>query len=266
MIVKLTKEAEIGNGSISASKKHLNSDCATHWHEFYEIEYVLNGSGECQINNSCFEIKNGMLFFMTPVDFHTVKGADATVINIMFSSEMTTQKNLLPFTNLVAPKAIEITSENCGFIETVLEEVIENKNNPQYCSALIDVLLLKLTERLNVVTQDKEYNHSQKMTFYIINHFREKIGLNDVAAAVGITPNYASAVFKEEMQINIKKYLDDMRFDYAKKLLIYSDLTVQQICNDSGFEDCPNFIRRFKAKFGMPPIEFRKAQKTLEKK
>ena len=104
------------------------------------------------------------------------------------------------------------------------------------------------------------------MTFYIINHFREKIGLNDIAAAVGITPNYASAVFKEEMQINIKKYLDDMRFNYAKKLLIYSDLTVQQICNDSGFEDCPNFIRRFKAKFGMPPIEFRKAQKTLEKK
>lgn len=121
MIVKLTKESEIGNGSISASKKHLNGDCATHWHEFYEIEYVLNGSGECQINNSCFEMKKGMLFFMTPVDFHTVKGADATVINIMFSSEMTTQKNLLPFTNLVAPKAIETTLENSGFIETVLK-------------------------------------------------------------------------------------------------------------------------------------------------
>lgn len=266
MIIKLTKEAEIGSGSISASKKRLNGDSATHWHEFYEIEYVLNGSGECRINSQMSEMGSGMLFFMTPVDFHTVKQANATVINVMFSSEMATQKVLLPFTSLAAPKAIEISPENRSFIETVLEEIVKNQNNQQICATLIDALLLKLAEYLNEQGQNSVYSHSQKMTFYIINHFREKIGLNDTAAAVGLTPSYASAIFKEQMQVSFKEYLDNMRFEYAKKLLLYSHLTVQQICNDSGFEDYPNFIRRFKAKFGMPPTEFRKAQKTLEKK
>lgn len=262
MIVKLTKEAEMGSGSISASKKRLNGDCATHWHEFYEIEYVLDGSGKCLINSQVSEMKSGMLFFMTPVDFHTVKQANATIINIMFSSEMATQKFLLPFTSFAAPKAIGISPENQHFVETVLEEIVKNKNNPQFCAILIDALILKLTETLNEQGQNSGYSHSQKMTFYIINHFREKIGLNDVASAAGITPSYASAVFKEQMRVSFKEYLDNMRFDYAKKLLVYSDFTVQQICNDSGFDDYPNFIRRFKSRFGLSPVEFRKKQKS----
>ncbi len=265
MIIKLSKEKEIGSGSISASKKQLNGDCATHWHEFYEIEYVIDGCGECFVNSQSFEMKSGMLFFMTPVDFHTIKRADATVINVMFSSEMATKDVLVPFTSSTTPKAMEILPENRSFIETILEEIVKNKNKIQFCEALIDALLLKLAYNFKLRGKDASYSPSQKMTFYIINHFREKVTLNDIAAAAGLTPSYASAVFKQEMQINFKEYLDNIRFDYAKKLLIYSNRTVQQVCLDSGFEDYPNFIRRFKLRFGEAPTKYRKKHlKTQE--
>ncbi|MBR6503078.1 MAG: helix-turn-helix transcriptional regulator [Clostridia bacterium] len=264
MIVKLTKESEIGNGNISASKKQLIGDCASHWHEFYEIEYVIDGGGECLINNRTFEMKSGMLFFMTPVDFHTVKQADATVINVMFSPEMAAPDILFPFTSFSAPKAMEIPQKSRNFIETILNEIVKNKDKIQFCEALINTLLLKFGDNFNLQAKDTAYSSSQKMTFYIINHFREKITLNEIAAAAGLTPSYASAVFKYEMQINFKEYLDNIRFDYAKKLLNYSSRTVLQICCDSGFEDYPNFIRRFKLRFGESPTNYRKKHlKTL---
>lgn len=263
VIIKLTKEAEIGAGSISASKKRLNGDCATHWHEFYEIEYVLDGHGRCDINSQTFEMKSGMLFFMTPADFHTVKSADATVINIMFSSDMATPSYLAPYTALDVAKAISVTPQTQPFIETILHEIVENKSNRRLCSALIDALLLKSSESFAVFCGDNTYSLSQKMCFYIINHFREKISLEDMANAIGVTPTYASAVFKEQMRTGFKNYLNNMRFDYAKKLLRYSALSVQQICADSGFDDYPNFIRRFKERFGVSPTQYRERKELL---
>ena len=45
---------------------------------------------------------------------------------------------------------------------------------------------------------------------------------------------------------------------YAKKLLEHSSLTVSQVCRESGFDDYPNFVRRFSARFGSSPSKMRK--------
>lgn len=258
MISKLTKEKELGIGNISASKKHLDCDCQVHWHEFYEMEYVLEGEGTCSINEQTYPLHNGTLFFMTPVDLHSVKTDDSTVINIMFSTDMVSPDVLSPYTAIGAPKAIEINEEDATFIESILFEIVKSQKNAKLCSTLMSALLIKLENYLTVSKRDIHHTISQKMCFFIINHFREKITLSDVANAVGITPVYASKIFKEQTQIGFKEYLNNLRFEYAKKLLNESELTVQQICDNCGFEDYPNFIRRFKNRFNMSPTKYKK--------
>ena len=56
-----------------------------------------------------------------------------------------------------------------------------------------------------------------------------------------------------------KEYLNNLRFEYAKKLLTESELTVQEVCDSCGFDDYPNFIRRFKNRFNMSPMQYKKA-------
>lgn len=261
MVVKLTKETEIGPSSLSASKKHISNDGPIHWHEFYEIEYVCGGDGICRINNSQFTMNCGKLFFLTPVDFHKVQTDGVDVINIMFSADMATPDYLTPFTAQSAAKAISVIPQMRPFVETVLNEIVNNQANLRLSAALIDALLLKLSESFAAFCGDNNYTLSQKMSFFIINHFREKISLDDVARSAGVTPTYASSVFKTEMQTGFKSYLNNLRFDYAKKLLLYSNLTVQQICIESGFDDYPNFIRRFKERFKVSPTQFRNNNK-----
>ena len=257
MIRKEQKNTYFQHNSLSASRKTFRGNCDTHWHEFYEIEYVISGTGVCTLNGKPYPFEAGMLFFMTPADFHSVETTGADIINLMFLAELATNVHLAPFTSPSMPKEISIPLEMRPFLQILMEEIIAHQDNLTYCSALIDCLLLKILQSSEAFSSENTDTLSQQMQFYIINHFREDISLNDLAAQVNLTPSYTSAIFKREMQINFKGYLNDLRFDYARKLLLYSDMTIIQVCRESGFSDYPNFIRRFKEHFGMSPTQFR---------
>ena len=259
MIKKLSKETELGKSNISASKKQLHNDCFIHWHEFYEIEYVLEGSGTCTINEQDYDMEYGTLFLMTPVDLHSVKTENAKIINIMFSADAISPDPLSPYTAIGIPKAVRIPKEDLTFVESVLFEIVKNPKNEKLCSSLIEVLLIKLKECFAVSQNEARHSLSQKMCFFIINHFREKITLSDVAKSVNVTNVYASKIFKAQTQTGFKEYLNNLRFEYAKKLLTESELTVQEVCDSCGFDDYPNFIRRFKNRFNMSPMQYKKA-------
>ena len=71
-----------------------------------------------------------------------------------------------------------------------------------------------------------------------------------------------SSIFLKDCGVNFKDYLSSIRFDYAKKMLEFSDMTVTDICFESGINDYANFERSFKAKFGISPREYRKSYQT----
>ena len=94
--------------------------------------------------------------------------------------------------------------------------------------------------------------------FYLISNFRNNPTLAETAAYAGFSPTYFSSVFKRETGVSFKEYVDRLRFNYAKKLAETSDISVMEIAAESGFDDYPNFIRRFKARFGCTVSELRK--------
>jgi len=67
-----------------------------------------------------------------------------------------------------------------------------------------------------------------------------------------------SSLFVKESGINFKEYLSTIRLDYARKLLEFSDMSVTDICFESGFNDYANFERSFKRKYNISPRQHRK--------
>lgn len=259
MIPGFSKENFLADNGVSASRKWISGTGNEHWHDFYELEYIISGSGSYMIDGQLFPLESGMLYFMTPIDFHNVSTEKAEIINVMFSENLITSSHLAPFTYHEAPKAFPIPENMQPFFMTLLEEIVQYQGDSAYCAALLDCLLLKLTRNLLPYEESSWNNTAQKIHFYIINHFREKVSLEDIAQYVGLTPAYVSAVFKKEMNKNFKRYLNELRFSYAHKLLLYSNMSVTQICGESGFDDYPNFIRRFKEYFGVTPSQVRKS-------
>ncbi|MCQ2399898.1 MAG: AraC family ligand binding domain-containing protein [Clostridia bacterium] len=84
--MKILKQKNyIPENFISASEKTISSYGGTHGHDFFEIEFVLFGSGSYVIDGKNYEIKKGELFFMSPADFHEVISDEVGLINVMFA-------------------------------------------------------------------------------------------------------------------------------------------------------------------------------------
>lgn len=66
-----------------------------------------------------------------------------------------------------------------------------------------------------------------------------------------------SRFFKSEIGKGLAEYVTDRRMEDAKSLLKETDLPVKEIAKEVGYSDVNTFIRRFKAKTGSTPTEFR---------
>jgi two-component system response regulator YesN len=93
---------------------------------------------------------------------------------------------------------------------------------------------------------------------YIQDHYAEDISLDMMADKVKITPTYLSSYFKDKMGLNFKEYVNDIRMNHAMKLLLATNLKVQDIAEQVGYRSLTPFIRMFKLATGMSPNEYRR--------
>lgn len=92
---------------------------------------------------------------------------------------------------------------------------------------------------------------------YIRQNFRKDLALEEVAREAGISPYYFSKLFKEEAGVNFSEYLTGLRIETAKQLLMNRELSIKQVCVDSGYANPNYFSRIFKKWTGITPTEFR---------
>lgn len=85
---------------------------------------------------------------------------------------------------------------------------------------------------------------------------RRSVG--DLAALAHLSPSRFAHVFRDEVGIGPKRYLEGRRLARAGDLLLTTDRTVEQIARDVGFESPEHFSTRFRAVIGVPPREYRK--------
>lgn len=256
-MILLTKKEKIENGFVSASKKHITGDFYEHGHDFFEIEYIINGKGTYIIDGKTYPIEKNMLFFMSPSNFHALKDCDADIINIMFSCNICDTEALFC---LFSPKTAVFTKlspKDSLLIEQLLSEITSG-NDVNYSVQFLRCMLYKLTTLLSEKRSDV-CSHIQASIVFITENFKKDITLYDTAKSIGLAPAYLSNLFSKETGMNFKSYLDNIRFDYVVKLLKFTDMSISEICFESGFSDYSNFSRRFKLKYGLTPLQYRKS-------
>ena len=92
---------------------------------------------------------------------------------------------------------------------------------------------------------------------YIQAHFRENINREEVAAIAYITPNYLSKQFHNKKGMNLREYINQIRIEEAKRLLLTTNLSVSEVAGLSGYENISYFSTVFRKHTGMSPIDWR---------
>ena len=241
------------NGVLSAARKELCGEYSEHSHEFFEIEYMIDGSGQYVVDDVSYPIRKGALFFMTPVSFHRVATPGAEIFNVMFSFDLCDTEMLLDrFANHTAVIA-QLSPEDQRLVESLMTEMTATTHLP-YAIQCLRCLIYKLT----FLDQEQAAlsPHVRRAVAYLLEHFREPISRQAMAREVGLAPAYFSDLFSREVGIPFKPYLDRLRLDYAAKLLSFTELSATEVSEQAGFGDYSVFYRCFKKRFGVSPGQF----------
>lgn len=121
------------------------------------------------------------------------------------------------------------------------------------------------SEALNYNSIKKHHKILQPAFTYIDQHLEEKISLSKMAAICNISTSYFSKLFARENLGNLSDYVNRIKMDSAKELLLKTDLPVRSIADNLGFDDCGYFIKIFKRETGTTPAEFRKESSAYGK-
>lgn len=252
----------IKNDIISASQKIVTKDCKHHGHEFFEIEYIIDGTGVYEIDGREYRIAPNTLFFTTPTNIHAIRSPNATIINVMFTYDL--ENDIVDVGTLILnqPPCFRLDDETNDFLRVIFSEIVRvNENEAEYAITLLKCVLYRMVGcngKDNVMTQTSSY--VRKAILFIHENFASDIGLEMIAKYVGLTPSYFSDLFHRELGVTFKSYLDEIRFSYVRKLLKYTDLSVKEIHFQSGFFDYTNFERRFRKRYGTTPTAYRELE------
>lgn len=89
--------------------------------------------------------------------------------------------------------------------------------------------------------------------------FTDPLSLEDVARAVGRSPRHLSRLVREITGETVMYWIDERRMAEARRLLVETDDTVEQIAVRTGYRDPGYFRRRFRRSHTLPPSEWRAA-------
>ncbi len=118
-----------------------------------------------------------------------------------------------------------------------------------------------LTAISNIVnpTQKNYYPEIYKQILYDIEkHYFEKITLSSLTNKFSISISTLRRYFKKYADTSPMEYINDLRLEKAKFMLIESDMQISEISYSVGFDDALYFSKFFKNKMGLSPKSFRK--------
>ena len=239
-------------------KKNLTKPVGMHLHSYYELEMVLSGSGQQNLNGTVYPLGPDSVYFLTPIDFHAVTPqGEMEIVNISFDETLLSPQLRLLFMN--RRDNFIFTDRSGALRHTVALLQQEQDRHDEYSEIcrrdLLEVLLY-------TVAREKGREHTGSMQVhksmqYLFRHFREDISLETVAAQSGYTPNYFSHLFHEITGEKFVDFLGNLRLNYCKMLLLSTDLSVSEVAEKSGFGSASAMYRRLYKITGLSPTAYR---------
>jgi AraC-like DNA-binding protein len=258
-----------------------------HYHNNYEISFITEGSGKRIVADSIEEFQPGDLVFLgknlphvwiADKDTRTPSNRSLEMVFLQFTSEVLGSQLLeLPEFKYVA-KAMELSERGIQIVGQTLNEVSELMLQMPYLKSLERMLhFFKMMEIIgksdsNIQLASKEYLKIRFKTGnkrialiheYLMNNYREDIDLKKLAELVSMAEGSLCRFFKMNMGLTIFEYLNQIKTEFACKLLMDNGLSILEVCLDSGFNNLSHFNKQFRKTTGMPPSEYRKRYKEL---
>lgn len=256
-----------------------------HYHDAYEIYYLLSGERYYFIKDRTYHITKGNIVIIDRDELHkTTPGIsyhhERILVNFKkaFIAEFLVNMNdidlLLPFRQGIHMISLSVKEQQ--IVENLLGKMLDEYNKqPLGFNSYIKIQLLELLFLINRCKNTQfnnkpEYINSthqkiSEIVQYINTHYQEKIRLDDLSELFFISPYHLSRTFRKITGFTFSEYLNNIRIKQAQKYLKETDLNITEISQKVGFDSVTHFGRVFKKLSYVPPSEYRKSFNSKSK-
>ncbi len=274
---KLEQYNLTGDNVVVTTPHPVNTIMRYHDHEFYEMIAVTQGKCINMVEGTAMHLKAGDIVIMSPDTLHTLfSGGDGREVNILIKpSYFDVLRDRLHFENTPFAEFMLNISKSGGnkyimFTETesaqstlsLLLESAEKPHRALYREAVLTALFCQLDSCKASLSENTLYNSDifKQIFSYTVNNYKT-VTLDTLCKVFSYTKPYICKLFKKSTGTTFSDNLASVRLRKAQSLLCTTDMTVEQICFEVGYESTEYFHRLFKKTFGITPLEYRKAHK-----
>lgn len=125
-------------------------------------------------------------------------------------------------------------------------------------------VLNRYTDLVFDLVDSKHKNVIRKAVNYMKANCSMDLNLGELADHVGYSHSHFSKVFKEEMGCGFRVYLNQLRVEKSKSLLLSGTASISEICSMCGFDDQSYYCKVFKKITGVTPDKFRKQIRRID--
>ncbi len=243
-----------------------NGGFSAHWHLNIEILQVTQGSAEIYINGAAYYLQPDNLFIINPNCIHNFTStSDVTtyhcvIIDSLFCSYY--GLNYVPqiFSPFVADPAIKMV-----YHQIVQEITLPPDNQQEGILKNLALVLVRYLYRTNLLDKDnypemngKNADIVKQTITYISQNYDKKLSINDISQEINISKYYLCHLFKATTKQTINAYLNEFRCKQARLLLRNSELPINEISIQCGFQDPSYFTKNYRKLYKCLPSSERR--------
>ena len=282
--VGLVKEQSI---SIKKIDQH-HFDGPFHFHDLCEMNYVVESFGKTIVGDNISNFSSGDLVLM-----------NANLPHIWYNDpryfkdeNLASAKAIVTYFNPMLLIGMDNDSQYNGQIKGLLEKAkrgirffgntrqnainklndITNKKGLEKVILFLDIInsFLESNEYECLASIGYQHSFNEKDTLrmnnvyqYLIKNFTEPVSLSQIASVANLTPPAFCNFFKKRTQKSFSEFLNELRVGHACKLLQNYELTIADVCFQSGYQNMTNFNNFFKKITKKTPTQYRKEYSVL---
>jgi AraC-like DNA-binding protein len=254
-----------------------------HYHSEVELIHFKKGEGTQFIGDSIKEFKSGDVVLVGSnlphywrfedayFDEHEARPSDVRVahFNENFWGEQFLQlpENIAIRSLLEkARRGIQITGRTRQLVAELLEKLLQTDGVQR---------VVLLVEALSVIADCKQLVTLSSIGFkqdcfeteddrinviydYSLKNFKRAIQLDEIAHVANISPNSFCRYFKSRTRKTFSQFMIEVRVGHACKLLIENNISIKQLCYESGFNNFTSFHKYFKMITGKSPLNYQR--------
>lgn len=221
----------------------------THVHEFAQLILPLQGRLSIATAQHQLALDSSRLFFLPPHCQHSFHANETNQFLVLDVS----QRFLEPFVGLTDGLSLPMDDRWKAVRSLLLIEVQQSSTSD----------LASLFRYVQGLLQQKVVPRSIQ---FIHENLHQAVNLVQLAHLEGYTPTYYCDWFKQQTGKTPNAYLQSLRLQRAKELLVYTDLSILQIAQQVGYEHHSSLTRLFQKLERTTPIAYRHQNRILVKK